>query len=96
MSEKQFLRAWYTGIYIAAGVVAAVAALLLAIIGTARVILHNARRILELANEIVANTRPIWDLEQTNEVAAQISEAAQAITGHAAETADALGETHAS
>lgn len=90
MTEKQFVRSWYIGIAITAGVVTAVAALLLAIIGTARSILGNARRALGLANEIVANTRPIWELEQTNAVAAQLLEGAAAIERHATEVADTL------
>lgn len=90
MSEKQFLRYWYTGLAIGAGIVAAVAALLLAIIGTARSILHNATRALELANEIVANTRAIWALDTTNAVAAQLREGAEAIEAHAGDVADAL------
>ncbi len=90
MSEKQFIRNWYTGLGVAVGVVAAVAVLLLTIIGTARSILGNARRALGVANEIVVNTRPIWELEQTNAVASQLLEGAQAIAGHAAAVADAL------
>ena len=90
MSEKQFLRYWYMGVAIGAGVVTAVAALLLTIIGTARGILHNATRALELANEIVANTRAIWALDTTNAVAAQLQEGAAAIETHASEVADAL------
>jgi hypothetical protein len=90
MTEKRILSYWYTGWAIAAGVIAVVAALLLAIIGTARSILANAQRALEVANEIVANTRPIWALEQTNAVATQLLEEAQAIERHATEVADAL------
>ncbi len=90
MSEYQFLRYWRTGVAIGAGVVAAVAALLLVIIGTARSILHNATRALELANEIVANTRAIWALDTTNAVAGQLLDGAEAIATHAGEVADAL------
>lgn len=90
MSEKQFVRNWYTGLGIAAAVVAAVAGLLLMIIGTARGILSNARLALGVANEIVANTRPIWELEQTNAVATQLLDGARAIAGNAAAAADAL------
>ena len=90
MSDKQFLRRWYTGLGVAVGVVVTVAALLLAIIGTARGILANARRALEVANEIVATTRPIWELDRTNSVAVQLLEGARAIEAHAAEVADAL------
>ena len=90
MSEQQFRRRWYTGLAVAGGVVAAVAGLLLAIIGTARRILGNAGRALEIANEIVANTRPIWELERTNGVAVELLEGARAIERHATEVADAL------
>ena len=90
MSDKQFLRRWYTGLGITVGVVVAVAALLLAIIGSARGILANARRALEVANEIVATTRPIWELDRTNSVAVELLEGAKAIEAHATEVADAL------
>ncbi len=90
MTEKQFLTYWYRGIAIAGGVVVAVAALLLVIIITARNILDNAQRAITIANDIVANTRPIWELEQTNAVAAQLLDGAEAIERHAAEIADGL------
>lgn len=90
MSENRFVRRWYAGVAVAAAIVAAVAALLLTIIGTARGILHNARRALGIANEIVANTRPIWELDRTNAVAAELLEGARAIEGHATDVADAL------
>ncbi len=90
MTEKQFLHRWYTSLAAAATVVIAVAGLLLAIIGTARRIHRHAGRALEIANEIVANTRPIWELERTNAVAVQLLEGAKAIQQHAIEVADAL------
>jgi hypothetical protein len=90
MTEQQFLTYWYRGIAIAVGVVVAVAALLLAIIATARNILNNAKRAIAVANDIVANTRPIWELEQTNAVATQLLDGVEAIEHHATEIADAL------
>lgn len=90
MSEKDFLKSWYTGLAIATGVVVAVAALLLTIIGVARSILHNGTRALDVANEIVTNTSPIWQLDQTNGAASYLLEGAQAIEQHATELADAL------
>ncbi len=90
MIEKRFLTNWYRGLGVGAAVVVAVAALLLAIIGTARSILLNARRGIGVANDIVVNTRPIWDLEQTNMVATQLLEGASEIERHATEVADAL------
>ncbi len=90
MSEKQFLRGWFIGVAIAGAIVAAVAALLLTIIGAARSILNNATRALTLANEIVANTQAIWALDTTNAVAAELLEGAKAIKDHATAVADAL------
>ncbi len=90
MSEQQFRRRWYTGLAIAVSVAVAVAGLLLAIIGTARRILGHAGRALEIANEIVANTRPIWEIERTNSVAVELLDGARAIETHVTEVADAL------
>lgn len=90
MSEREFLKAWYVGLTIAAGVVTAVAALLLTIIGVARKILQNATRALDTANDIVTNTKPIWNLEKTNGTTLQLLDGARAIEQHATEVADAL------
>ncbi|MGI8912848.1 MAG: hypothetical protein ACR2JY_03480 [Chloroflexota bacterium] len=90
MTERSFLGYWYRGVAIAAGVVLAVAALLLAIIATARSILHNAERANTLVKEIVTNTGAVWDLAQTNVVAGQLLEGAASIAGHATAVADAL------
>ena len=92
MTTKQFRRNWYTGMAIAGAIVSVVATLLLAIIATARSILSNAQRALNLANEIVKTTRPIWQLEQTNAAALQLVREAQAIEQHAGEVADTLEE----
>lgn len=91
MSEKEFLRYWYTGAAIVTGIVGVVAALVLAIIATARAILANAQKALGVAEEIVNNTAPIWKLQQTNEVAAQLLAEAKAIEQHATKIADELG-----
>lgn len=90
MDKKSFLSYWYASMTAAAAVIGAVAVLLLALIATVRSILSNANRALKAANEIVTNTRPIWQLEQTNEVAAQLLEDAQAIEQHATQIADTL------
>lgn len=90
MSEKAFLKNWYTGLAIAAGIVTAVAALLLAIIGVARGILNNASRALDTANQIVTNTKPIWQIEKTNSAANQLLDGARSIEHHATSIADAL------
>jgi hypothetical protein len=90
MTEQQFISNWYAGLAIAAVIVVVVAVLVLAIIVTARRILANAQRALTVANEIVENTQPIWELEKTNAVASQLSEGAEAIAQHATEMADTL------
>lgn len=90
MTKRKFLGNWYMGMGIAGAVVAAVAALLLTIIGVARSILRNATHALGVAKEIVSNTQPIWDLEKTNSVANELLEGAKAIEQHATQIADAL------
>ncbi len=90
MNKKQFLSYWYTGMAIAAAIIGVVAVLVLAIIATARSILFNAKRALNLANEIVTNTRPIWELEQTNTAATQLLQEAKSIERHATQVADGL------
>jgi enoyl-CoA hydratase/carnithine racemase len=90
MSDKEFQRYWLIGAGVAGAIVAVVAALALTLIATARSILANAGRALGLVNEIVTTTQPIWELEQTNAVADQLLEGAQAIRRHATQVADAL------
>lgn len=90
MTKKDFLRNWYSGMGIAALIVGVVAALLLVLIKTARDILANATHALGVANEIVTNTQPIWELDKTNAVAAQLLTGAQAIEKHATQIADTL------
>ncbi len=90
MTKGKFLGNWYLGMGIASLIVAVVAALLLAIIGTARSILKNVTHALGVAKEIVSNTQPIWGLETTNAVAAQLLEGARAIEQHATQIADVL------
>lgn len=90
MSKSEFLDWWYLGLGIAAVVVVIVAVLVVAIIVTARQILANATRALAVANEIVANTAPIWELERTNRVAGQMLDGARAIETHAGQIAEAL------
>ncbi|HBY97563.1 MAG: hypothetical protein M5U01_36010 [Ardenticatenaceae bacterium] len=90
MTEQRFQRYWYTGLAIVVAIIATVAALLLTIIGTARSILSNAERTLAIARQIVDNTQPIWKLEQTNRVAAELAEEARSIKQHATQIADTL------
>ncbi|MBA3417075.1 MAG: hypothetical protein H0U10_17785 [Chloroflexia bacterium] len=90
MTQSEFLGRWYLGLGIAAIVVVVVAVLVIALILTARAILANATKALGVANEIVVNTTPIWELERTNAVAAQLLDGARAIERHAGQVAAAL------
>ncbi len=90
MTKKRFLTYWYTGMSIAAAVVAVVAALVLTIIATAQSILSLAKRALKTADEIVTTTQPIWELEHTNAAAGQLLTEAQAIERHATLVAETL------
>ncbi len=81
---------WTLGFIVAAVVVVVVAALLIGILMQARRIRTLAGAAVGLVGEIDANTRSIWALTQTNQVAGQILEGAQAIDRNAGEVAAAL------
>ncbi|MEP7084432.1 MAG: hypothetical protein ABI854_06805, partial [Betaproteobacteria bacterium] len=70
------------------------AALLITIWLTARSILSHAKRAIAAAAQIRENTQPIWALNTTNEVAAQILETVQAIEAKGGKLVEAL-ESHA-
>ena len=72
MTAAELWAAWrlWTGVGVAIVLVAA--ALLLAIWLTARSIASHTRRALQAAEAIRDNTRVIWGLQTTNEVAEQI------------------------
>ncbi len=90
MTRKRFLGNWYLGMGVAGLIVGVVAALLLTIISTARSILGNATHALKVAEDIVVSTEPIWQLDLTNAVAAQLLDGAKAIEQHATQIADVL------
>lgn len=90
MTEKSFRRNWYSGMGIATVIVGVVAALLLTIISVARSILKNATHALGVAQEIVSNTQPVWELDTTNAVVGQILGGARSIEQHATQIADVL------
>jgi sensor histidine kinase regulating citrate/malate metabolism len=64
---------------IAAVVVILAAILLIAIILVARRILTHARQALAAAESIAEDTKVIWELDETNQVAGEILEAAESI-----------------
>lgn len=92
--DQQSRGAWYAGFAVGGVVVAAVAALLLAIIATARSILGRAERTLATAGQIADATQPVWDLEQTRAAGASLLEQARMIERHADAVADALEAAH--
>ncbi len=90
MGDNTLIRRWNAAFAAAGAVVAAVAGLLLAIIGVARSISSNAQRALRAAETIHDNTCPVWDLADTNAAAADLLTEVQGIEQGAAQVADAL------
>jgi type II secretory pathway pseudopilin PulG len=72
MTSADLWAAWRLWMLIAAAIVAVAAALLVTIWLTARSIAVHATRALKAAEAIRNNTRVIWELQTTNEVAEQI------------------------
>jgi hypothetical protein len=64
--------AWRLWMLVASAIVLVAAGLLITIWLTARSIVTHATRALKAAERIRDNTRVIWELQTTNEVAAQI------------------------
>lgn len=79
MSDAELWNAWGLWMAVAGAVVLVAAALLVTIWLTARGILAHARRALAAAEQIRANTQPIWELQTTNEVAEGLLAAVEAI-----------------
>lgn len=83
MTAQQIYQWWGVWLAVAGVLVLAAAALLATIIVLARQIGALAATALALVQEIEANTKPIWQLNATNKVAADLLAGAQAIEGHA-------------
>jgi len=79
MSDAELWAAWRLWIVVASVVVLLAAGLLITILVTARRILAEAVRALNAVETIRKNTQPIWELQATNEVAAQILQSVEAI-----------------
>ncbi len=75
---------WTAGFLVGIVVVLVVATLLIGILWQARRILKLARTASEVVAEIDENTRSVWALRDTNTVAGQILEGAEAIDNNAA------------
>ena len=90
MTGAELWGAWRLWMLVAAAVILVAAALLVAIWLTARSIAGHARRALRAADAIRANTRPIWELQTTNEVAVDLRDTVRAIETRCAALVDAL------
>ncbi len=93
MSNADLWAAWRLWLGVAVVVVALAAALLIAIIVTARGILSEAVRARTAAEAIRVHTLPIWQLQTSNEVAADLLTTVQSIEAHGGALAAALTHT---
>ena len=94
MTDAELWAAWRFWMLVAAVVIVVAAALLVTIWLTARSIAAHARRALAAAEAIRDNTRAIWELQTTNEVAEELRDTVRAIETKAAALVEAL-ESHA-
>lgn len=93
MEEATLYNNYFIGLAIAVVIILAAAILLILVIRAARRILRLATAALGLVIQIKENTNSIWGLKQTNEVATDILEGAQAIESHAGLVAEALHQS---
>ena len=94
MNDADLWASWRLWMVVAALVIVIAAVLLITIWLTARGILTEAVRALHAAQKIRDNTKPIWALDTTNEVAGQLLETVQHIEKTGGTLAAAL-ESHA-
>ena len=94
MTDAELWAAWRFWMLVAAVVIVVAAALLVTIWLTARSIAAHARRALAAAEAIRDNTRAIWEVQTTNEVAEELRDTVRAIETKAAALVEAL-ESHA-
>ncbi len=94
MTDAELWTAWRLWMIVAGVVVLVAAALLVTIWLTARSIVAHATRALRAAEAIRANTRAIWELQTTNEVAGDLLDTVRAIEAKTATLVDVL-QSHA-
>lgn len=94
MTDGELWAAWRFWMLVAAVVILVAAALLVTIWLTARSIASHARRALAAAEAIRDNTRAIWELQTTNEVAEDLRDTVRAIEAKAVALVEVL-ESHA-
>lgn len=94
MTDTDLWNAWMLWMGVAVVVILIAAALLVTIWLTARSILAHALRAHAAADRIRQSTTPIWELQTTNEVAAELLATVRSIEGKGGKLAEAL-ESHA-
>jgi uncharacterized cupredoxin-like copper-binding protein len=94
MTDAELWAAWRLWMLVAAAVVVVAAALLVTIWLTARSIAAQAGRALAALETIRANTRALWELQTTNEVAEELRDTVRDIEAKSAALVEAL-ESHA-
>ena len=94
MTDADLWRAWRLWMLLATVIILVAAVLLIMIWRTARGIHTEAVRALRAAEKIRVSTQPIWALETTNEVAAEMLATVQHIEANGGALAAAL-ESHA-
>ena len=94
MSSADLWAVWWLWMLVGGAVVLVAAALLVTIWLTARSIAVHAERALRAAEAIRDNTRVIWELQTTNEVAAQLLDTVRDIETKAGRVVEAL-QSHA-
>lgn len=87
---------WTLGFLAGLVVVLIVALTLIGILAQARRIRRLAPIASQVVAEIEANTRSVWALRDTNQVAAQIRDGAEAIDANAGAIVTAVSRTHGS
>jgi hypothetical protein len=90
VTDADLWAAWWLWTVVGFIIVLVAAALLLTIWLTARSITAHALRALRAASAIRDNTRVIWELQSTNEVAEQIRDTVCAIEAKTAKLVEAL------
>jgi hypothetical protein len=90
MTSADLWAAWQLWMLVASAIVLVAAGLLITIWLTARSIVTHATRALKAAEQIRDNTRVIWALQTTNEVAEQIRDTVCDIEAKATTLVEAL------
>lgn len=94
MTDADLWAAWRIWMVVAVVIVLVAAALLVTIWLTARSIAAHARRAVDALEAIRGNTRAIWGLQTTNEVAEELRDTVRDIETKAAGLVEAL-QSHA-